>query len=59
VAFDAGIDFPGDNAAIEELILAAVRTETDDARCPSARHSLHFHQLIKRGRVDVDGVFRE
>lgn len=58
VVLDAGVDFAGHDSAIEELIFTAVRTETDDARCPGARQSRHLEELIEGCRVDVDRVIR-
>ena len=56
VVLDAGVDLAGHDSTIEELIFAAVRAETDDARCPGARQSRHLEELIEGGRVDVDRV---
>ena len=56
--FDAGVDFRADDAAVEKFIFGMVGAVADDARCPCARETGNFHQLIKRGCVYIERLCR-
>jgi hypothetical protein len=54
IVFDSHIDCPGNYSVLDELILAVVRPEADDASCPALCHAGHLHQFIQARVIDID-----
>ena len=58
VVLDPVVDFAGDDALIEQILLGAVGPEAHNAAGPAARHAGNLQQLIDGGVIDIDARLR-